>query len=635
MADDNIVIRFTEEQFLHTTEPYEYLVSIESATERDHEIAEYKRFAQKKCGITAATFKDELRKAEAKLTKQDRNVDVMTEFPDQPIQLRCPGYLCTDAGVWVNGGFYGPMCVCPQPIMPVRRIVNYDTGERKTEIAFRDKGHWQSLIVPRSVLATANRIVQPLSERGVFVDSESAKSLVTYFTRMDAMNSDKLPETHSATRMGWIDNTRFLPYEDGLLFDGEAEFAQLYSSIREHGSMDKWLELALSVRAGRNVATRAALAASFASVLVKPLKTLPFFVHCWSDVSGTGKTVALMFAASVWADPNDGAYVKNMNSTSVGVESISGFLGSLPLCMDELCMKDSKSGYKGNLEEMVYQFCEGAGRTRGTRNGGVQHQKRWNCCAITTGETPLIKDNARAGASNRVLELYSGDMQMFDDPVSANRVIRENYGFAGPLFVQALQQDGAVNKAQSYYDQYYAELSSGQTLTDKQTMVAAILLTADRIATDAIFHDGHCLRASDLAPMAKSKEDVDTNLRAYNWLMGTIVENNARFEPTKDEHYNGPIWGKLDENGVQTTACIIASRFSELLNGAGFDDKSFKNWAARHGLIETSAGKMSKTVRLSSISAPVRCVCIKMRDLGSVTPDGYTEVDVEGEDLPF
>lgn len=629
------VINFTAEQFLRS-EPYDYLVRIESPAERDHAVSVYRKFAQKTCGISAATFKAMLAEAAGRYKDErpDAGVANMTNFPGQEITLRCPGYICNDHGVWTEGDWAsGSACVCLHPIMPVRRIVNYDTGEQKVEIAYCRNGRWQHLIVPKSALSAATRIVQPLSEYGVAVNSETARLLVQYFTRMEEANIDLLPEAHSATRMGWIDEHRFLPYEDGLLFDGQVQFRQLYDSLHEHGSPDAWFDLAREVRRGRNVATRAMLAASFASVLIKPLRKLPFMVHCWTDVSGVGKTVALMLAASVWADPNEGAYVKNFNTTNVGFEMVGGFLGSLPMCMDELCLKDGK-GYHGGLEDMIYQFCEGVGRARGSRNGGAQQQVRWNCCAITTGETPLVKPDMRAGAVNRVLELDVEGERMFEDPITAANTIRDNYGFAGKRFVQALQKDGAIEQVTQWQREYYSQLSA--SATEKQAMVVSLLLAADRFAAVHVFDDVYNLRPEDFAHMTKRQDDVDTNIRAYNWLMGVLAENNQRFEPT-DEHYRGEIWGKLDETGPVTVACIISSRFSALMNSAGYDERAFRKWAKRRGLLDSAKDQTAKLVRLSSLSTPTRCICVRMNafDEQEIAPDGFVQVDMKKEDIPF
>ena len=632
------VVNFTADQFLQTTDPYDYLVSLTDPVERDRETAAYKKFAAKNCDITAATFRTLLNEAKLRASGFGSGVPY-TDFTDQPERLRCTGYICDDSGIMANGGGqYGPVRICQHPLLPIRQIVNYDTGEHKTEVAWRMNGKWHSLIVPRSTLAMATRIVKPLSECGIAVDSENAKQVVTYFTRLLTENASTLRVTHSATRLGWIGTDKFLPYEDSLMFDGASEFRQMYNSIHEFGSREAWFDLAGRVRRGRSVAARVALAASFASALIKPLRKLPFFLHLWSDTSGTGKTVGLMLAASVWADPNEGAYVKNMNTTNVGVEAMSGFLGSLPLCLDELCMKDGRSGYKGNLEDMVYQFCEGTGRSRGSRDGGMQQQKTWNCCAISTGETPLIKGTSRAGAVNRVLEIEH-DTPLFDDPVTAANTIRDNYGFAGRLFISELLKPGALEEAREWQAEYQREILDRSNTTDKQAMVASIVLAADKFAARHVFDDVYNLRAEDLVPMAKTLDEVDTNRRVYDWLMGVIAENNARFEPT-DEHYNGPIWGKLDETSEKhAITCIISSRFDELLTNNGYDPSAFRKWARRRGLLKCSGGKATMLVRLSGVKTPVRCVCIRMdaieEEEKDSAPDGYQQVEIGKEDMPF
>ena len=98
----------------------------------------------------------------------------------------------------------------------------------------------------------------------------------------------------------------------------------------------------LDIRIERNPCARIMLAASFASALVEPCDCLPFFVHLWGGTE-SGKTVALMLAASVWASPLMGDYIRTFNSTAVAQELTAGFVNSLPLCYDELqIVKKSK-----------------------------------------------------------------------------------------------------------------------------------------------------------------------------------------------------------------------------------------------------------------------------------------------------
>ena len=84
------------------------------------------------------------------------------------------------------------------------------------------------------------------------------------------------------------------------------------------------------------------LAASFASPILSLVGSLPFFVHLWGVDSGTGKTVGLMAAASVWGNPALGSYIQTFNATQVGHERTAAFLNHLPMCIDELQLtKDS------------------------------------------------------------------------------------------------------------------------------------------------------------------------------------------------------------------------------------------------------------------------------------------------------
>ena len=177
------------------------------------------------------------------------------------------------------------------------------------------------------------------------------------------------------------------------------------------------------------------LAASFASVLVEPLKVLSFLVHLWSaSGSGYGKTVSLMLAASVWANPTPGQFIHNFSDTLVGLEKTAAFFNSLPNCIDELQTLRNKD----NKNKIIYMLAQGSGRTRGTRQNTVAAAGYWHNCTLTTGEEPLTTDNGQDGSINRVLELecYS---DMFDG--AAARIadtVKENYGHAGKLFIENL-----------------------------------------------------------------------------------------------------------------------------------------------------------------------------------------------------
>lgn len=609
---------FTAEDYKSFTgEPYKWLVGYAGNqflfTRLKGEMAE----CAKEAGIKnfAALFKAYCDSMKAQSAGNNPLVQSSTQFGyeinDTSFELDCGNYICTESGVSIDSPFGGLITVCSHPIMPIKRLVDIDSNEVKIEIAFKRgmNAHWATAIFDKSTLANS-RSITALAGYGVAVTSESAKELVKYLDHMESANFDALPVENTTDHLGWVKDYGFAPYIENIVYDSAGRFDKEFRSVNTVGSYDEWLKLAKQVRAGGSIPARIMLAASFASVLVSKLDALPFIVHLWGNVSGIGKSVALMLAASVWANPDIGnGYVKQMNATAVGMEQSAAFCCNLPLCLDELQLIQDKK----NFDQMVYMLCEGATKTRGSRNGGLQKGGTWKNCIITTGEMPITSSNSKAGAVNRVIEVEC-TKPTFTNAVEASRIMKANYGWAGKGFVQRLQNDSdAMEVMRDVQEQFYEELQ-GKT-TDKQTLSASVLLTADYLANLYIFDDGKTLTVDDIAPYLVSKEAANTNKKAYDFLCEWIVQNTNKFRPSKDDDsYIGECWGCFEEDtyGNPHTCCIIKSRFDEALTNNGFNPASFLSWANAEKMIRTDMGHLTKKKRIMSGSAPVRCVFLKL-----------------------
>lgn len=532
-----------------------------------------------------------------------------TNFPDQPMELRCGRYTCDAGGVACEdkGGYH--TLVCSHPLMPVKRMENIDTGEQKVEIAFSRGGVWRYNVVDRTVLSSANKIVD-LSRYGMDITTESARDVVKYLATIDALNYDKIGEVRSVGRLGWVGDHLFSPYVPDLRYDGDAGYAATYKAVHPQGTLEGWLEAA---RHGResSVITRVMLAAAFASVLVEPCDALPFVVHAWGG-TGAGKTVGLMLAASVWADPTAGAYYKTFNATGVGQEMTAGFLNSLPLCLDELqVIKDKK-----DFDQNIYTLCEGVGRSRGAKAGGLQRMQTWRNAIITTGEMPITNADSGGGAVNRVINMDCQDEKLFADPRWAVSVMRRNYGHAGRAFVEHLT-GGAMERAKELQKEYYARLTE-QDSTEKQALSASLLLAADTLATELLFQDGLALSVDDLAPMLVTRAEADVNARCYEWLTGFIAVNSNRFDESADN--KGEVWGKLEND----TCYFVATKFEQIMREYGYSSSSFLSWCSRVGKIRRQDNKHFKSL-LRIRKTPTRVLQLLL------PPDGLVEVDDEDE----
>lgn len=589
---------FEKDDFLTTT-PYEALYAYHK--EPFTHAAKMEELAAYSVSKGFKGFKTMYKKYVESLKAQSGTIyiDNVTNFTNQPLELNAGDWEADDSGIFKKNG-YNDEVACPHPIMPVERLVNIDTGEEKLQLAFRKGTIWRKLIFSKTVLASSNKVTE-LAGSGIAVTSQNAKAFIQYISDMENLNYDLIPEKKSIGRFGYIPDEGFSPFVDGLIFDGDANFKAMFQTVRSRGSETKWLETAAEVREMSTTA-KIILAASFASVLLEPLNCLPFFVHLWGVDSGTGKTVALMVAASVWGDPAVGAYVKTFDGTVVGMEKTAAFLNNLPFCLDELQLaKDSK----GRTTFDVYKLAQGVGRTRSNRAGGVDLTPTWRNCILTTGESPLTGTASGAGAVNRVIDIECKSAQaVIKDGMRISGAVKRNYGFAGRKFVERLYQPGVIDQVSERYRELFRILSDRDT-TEKQAMAAAAIILADELACQWIFSGQQPLTIEQVSEFLASKAAVSAGDRGYKYLCDWVTQNSNKL-CGRSENPNIEVLGALEDG----RAYIIRSVFERILQDAGYSTAAMISYLKQSNLIETRGRANTKGKRINGI--PTECFCLRL-----------------------
>lgn len=589
---------FEKDDFLTTT-PYEALYAYHK--EPFTHAAKMEELAAYSVSKGFKGFKTMYKKYVESLKAQSGTIyiDNVTNFTNQPLELNAGDWEADDSGIFKKNG-YNDEVACPHPIMPVERLVNIDTGDEKLQLAFRKGTIWRKIIVSKTVLASSNKVTE-LAGSGIAVTSQNARAFIQYISDMENMNYYLIPEKKSIGRFGYIPDEGFSPFVDGLIFDGDANFKAMFQTVRSRGSETKWLETAEEVREMSTTA-KIILAASFASVLLEPLNCLPFFVHLWGVDSGTGKTVALMVAASVWGDPAVGAYVKTFDGTVVGMEKTAAFLNNLPFCLDELQLaKDSK----GRTTFDVYKLAQGVGRTRGNRSGGVDLTPTWRNCILTTGESPLTGTASGAGAVNRVIDIECKSAQaVIKDGMRISGAVKRNYGFAGRKFVERLYQPGVIDQVSERYRELFRILSDRDT-TEKQAMAAAAIILADELACQWIFSGQQPLTIEQVSEFLASKAAVSAGDRGYKYLCDWVTQNSNKL-CGRSENPNIEVLGALEDG----RAYIIRSVFERILQDAGYSTAAMISYLKQSNLIETRGRANTKGKRINGI--PTECFCLRL-----------------------
>lgn len=550
-----------------------------------------------------------------------------TKFTDQPVELVCGEWTANDLGVrairYDKNAMPVPAQACSHPLLPVEILKNVDTAEERITLAYFKSASWQSITVDRSVCANTNKIVDALSQYGIEVTSDNAKNLVRYISDCVGLNPLTLNPKKSINRLGWVGNS-FTPYAQDIRYEGDMDYEVIFRNVRENGSFEIWKNLCSGLR--KNLPLRMMMAASFASVLLEPLKVLPFVLHVWGT-TGTCKTVGLMVAMSIWGNPKMGGLVKTMNMTKNAIMRNAAFLCSLPFAGDEL--QTIKDKWQGNFDQLIYQITEGVDRGRAKAYGGIEDTKTWKNSFIFTGEEPITKANSGGGSKNRVIEIAI-DGSLMDDGHYVSSTVCEHYGFAGRRLVEYIQEI-ETGELMERYRELFEELCKIDT-TDKQAMAMACLMLADELAVKLFFQNEEYLSIQDVKEYLQSSVDVDVAERAYQSVLNWAAKNPVRFEdPKADNSPNkGEVWGKIDDQVLMVNRDVLV----DYMNKSGFDYTAVtRKWDDRKLLIRNSQNKFIHQTKVFGIKASYLKITLQPED--NTGEDEFMKVDFEQETLPF
>lgn len=484
-------------------------------------------------------FKRLYKAIQAEIIQQQKQLNsYTTEFTKAPIKLKCKNYICNDLGV-VKSEFNQVLMtsvdtvVCTHPILPVERLINVDTNTEKVKLAFYKDKKWQTVIAEKNTLASKNKILQ-LANTGIEVNENNAKELIIYISDLLTINTETIPCNKAITHLGWTEN-EFIPYTQDYKFDGDRSFESIFKDIKEKGDYEIWRETVKKLRQ-KSETLHFIVASSFASVLIEILHINPFIVHLWGK-SGTGKTVALIIAMSVWGNSKVGQLVKNLNSTNVGLERLSAFLNNIPFAGDEL--QAIKNKYI-DFNELIYKLTQGEGKSRGTVDGGIAEQLKWNCAFLTTGEEPITSEYSKEGVKNRVIEIEENN-KIVENGKEVVNILVNNYGFAGKDFINNLP---SVEELQKRHTEIFNKLNEKYSSTGKQTNAISTVLLADELVSKNIFFDNPLTIEQAEKYFTK---DIDEAERIYNLIVDWLFANINKFEG----YSNTETWGKYIATGEE------------------------------------------------------------------------------------
>ena len=457
------------------------------------------------------------------------------------------------------------------PVLPVERYINEDTGKEKVKIIFYKENEWKEKIVDKSQLSISQKLLL-LSDDGLDVTSENVRYYINYFNEI--MNINNIKKLDSISHIGWKEDL-FVPYDTHGIFDGADDFKNIYKAIGSKGNYEKWKKVIKELR--KHKVIKLLMATTLASPLLEKLNLQPYMVNLWSSLSGNGKTLSCMVAMSIWGNPDVGALRLSSNNTQNYYSVVASFMRNFTCYFDELQIV-KRSKYL-DLESLVMDLCNGTEKGRLNKNSQAREVKVWFNNFLFTSNDRLVKENAGEQVYNRVIDLEIGE-KIIENGQDTARIIKENYGFAGKEYIRYIQKVG-FDEIFERFKVILNEILEKTKATDKQASSLATLLLANQLANECLFEDDYILQVEDIVEYVNDKDEIKTNIKAKEYILGIISANWKRF----DENNYGECWGTKDEWYCTINAQIL---FRELLKG-GYEFNTVKKEWADDGFLETNS----------------------------------------------
>jgi len=483
------------------------------------------------------------------------------------------------------------------PVLITGRAIDIDDGTEEAELSFKQRGKWRSLLLSKRNISDARKIIE-FADYGLPVDSNNAKKLVEYLSAFNASNEDLIPNTFIARSTGWktlqdkhvfvlnrsVSRSEKRQQAEGhnmtIDFRPDNEFERFVKAMRVEGTYSKWRE---SVTETLQFPVAAfALYASFAAPLLKILNAPSFIIHFWG-LTSSGKTTVLELASSIWGNPHkdNGGLVFGWESTPVFLERMAAFFCDMPIFPDDSQNIDDKK-----MSRMLYQLANSTSKGRGSITA-IQRPKSWRTIVFSTGEKKLTECTSFGGAQARTIELYGPPFANANGVFISDlkQTIRENYGHAGPKFIEGLlsimEKPNEITRLKAEFRRYHQSLSreAGSMIGDRIAQYFAVVkLAADLVHRflgigDPVGAEESVFRVFNIV-QEDTKSHGDMPTRAMQDVISWVSANMGYFKESDREQY-----GRIAEYDY---VGVFRRTLREMLKKDGYSEMAvLRGWAER------------------------------------------------------
>jgi len=346
-------------------------------------------------------------------------------------------------------------------------------------VALRPEGTTQ-ITIPQRAVVSKDETVKALASQNIVAahGADNDRNLFDYVRACVEEVSASRKALSVPSSFGWQEDGSFVT--NGKIFypDGSTRttpmpgLENLLANTRPKGTLENWTRVVDMLIRRKNFDLLAVgLGVALGSPIMEFSKLSGLVFSAGSSHSGTGKSLSLQLAASVWGDPT--GYRINPATSPVTTLQRAGLLHSLPLVTDEVTSKNRKDFEW--FPAFIFDISEGQGKER--MESGANKERlnttKWRLLAIVSSNDHTLdylsggRKHSSEGEMRRMLQWEVKDTLTWDlQEVEILKLIFDNFGYAGQKYGAWLAANRGL--AETYYSRIFADIRKEFNFTNDE-----------------------------------------------------------------------------------------------------------------------------------------------------------------------
>ena len=322
-------------------------------------------------------------------------------------------------------------------------ILNSNNDHTVHMIALKPDGA-VNITMPQKAIVSKDETVKSLASQNIVAafGAGNDKNLSEYIRACVEEASTNKPAIKVPDSYGWQTDNTYV-YAGRIFSKGKPPvkvpmpgLENITVNTEPKGTMEAWRDFINLLIAKKMWGHIAVILAGAGAPFMRFTGIYGMTYHCASTESGTGKTLSLEAAASVWGHPTH--YRTGKSTSPVAMQQRLGLLNSHPLITDEITAKNRAAPEW--LPEFLLDMTEGRGKERMESGSNKErlNLSTWMTVCLMSSNTHVVdyltggRDHSSEGELRRLLEFtFEEELSWEPHEIEIIKSLQHNYGVAG------------------------------------------------------------------------------------------------------------------------------------------------------------------------------------------------------------